>query len=165
MTTLMILCLGTTPTVQRTMTFERLTIDGVNRAAEAVETASGKSINVARVAHALGEEVVAGGFVGGDSGNFIRQDLESAGIAHDFITVEPKTRTCVTAIDRSAGTATELIQESAEVEQPAWGRLRSRLGQLLGRAKVLVLSGSLTPNAPQDFYASCIRRAAEAGVE
>ena len=43
----MILCLGTTPTVQRTMTFAKLNIDAVNRAIEVKQTASGKSINVA----------------------------------------------------------------------------------------------------------------------
>src|SRR3954452_5996785 len=127
----MILCLGTTPTVQRTMTFERLSLDNVNRAAEVLETASGKSLNVARVAHTLGEPVLATGFAGGDSGAFLREDLTRAGIAHDFVTVEPKTRTCVTAIDRANKTATELIQESSEVEKPAWGRLRARLSELL----------------------------------
>jgi tagatose 6-phosphate kinase len=160
----MILCLGITPTVQRTMTFERLGVDQVNRAESVVESASGKSLNVARVAHALGEAVIASGFIGGDSGAFIREDLARAGIAHDFVTVQAKTRTCITAIDRSGGTATELIQESSEVEKPAWGRLRGRLSELLPRAKVLVLSGSLTPGAPQDFYAFCVKRATECAV-
>src|SRR5947199_2381388 len=101
----MILCLGTTPTVQRTMTFDRVTADAVNRAREVLETASGKSINVARTLHTLGHEVLASGFLGGQPGQFIRDDLDRAGIPHHFIDVTPvKTRTCTTVIDRGAGT-------------------------------------------------------------
>ena len=64
---------------------------------------------------------VAAGFVGGDSGRFIRADLDRAGVAHDLVTVIPKTRMCVTIIDRSTDAATELVQESKEVDKPAWG--------------------------------------------
>ena len=45
----MIVCLGTTPTMQRTMLFDRVEIDAVNRAVEVREYASGKSVNVAKV--------------------------------------------------------------------------------------------------------------------
>src|SRR5689334_17346200 len=123
----MILCLGTTPTVQRTMTFAKLTIDAVNRAIEVRESASGKSLNVARVLHTLGEDPLATGFLGGDTGQFIREDLSRSGIAHDFVTVRPRTRTCMSVIDQSVGTATELIQESSEVEADAWDRLREKI--------------------------------------
>src|SRR5438552_3130749 len=123
----MILCLGTTPTVQRTMAFAQLNIDAVNRAIEVRETASGKSLNVARVLHTLGEPVIATGFLGGETGQFIRDDLDRCGIAHDFVSVTPRTRTCTSVIDQSAQTATELIQESSEVEADAWDRLREKI--------------------------------------
>ena len=160
----MILCLGTTPVLQRTMVFQRLHVDAVNRAIEVSEHASGKSINVARVLHTLGEDVMAAGFLGGDSGKFIREDLAASHIAHEFISVTPKTRMCVTVMDRSNNTATELVQEASEVEKPAWGKLRQRVAELLPRARVLVLSGSLPPGAPQDFYAYCVNRATEYAV-
>ncbi|MGB7157428.1 MAG: 1-phosphofructokinase family hexose kinase [Tepidisphaeraceae bacterium] len=160
----MILCLGTTPAVQRTMTFASLHVDGVNRATSVTQTASGKSINVTRVAHTLGEEVIATGFVGGDAAAFIRRDLDADGIRHDFVDVEPTTRTCITVIDESAGTATELIEESKTVEPGAWQRLSDRLDAHLRTADVLVLSGTLPPGAPQDFYGHCVRRASLHGV-
>lgn len=157
----MILCLGTTPVLQRSMTFERLHVDGVNRAIGVTETASGKSINVARVLHTLGEAVIACGFLGGDSGKFIRAHLAAAQIPCEFVTVDPKTRTCVTIMDRSTGETTELVEEAAEVDKPAWAKLRQRVAELLPRAKVLVLSGSLPPGAPQDFYGFCVNRATD----
>jgi len=75
--------------------------------------------------------------------------------------VTPRTRMCITVRDTSNGTATELVQEASEVEKPAWGKLRQRVAELIPRAKVLVLSGSLPPGAPQDFYAYCVNRATE----
>jgi tagatose 6-phosphate kinase len=160
----MILCLGTTPVLQRTMVFPRLRVDEVNRAVEVTEHGSGKSINVARVLHTLGEDVTASGFLGGDTGRFIREDLARDGVAHDFVTVGPKTRMCVTVMDRSNDTATELVEEAAEVEKPAWAKLRTRVATLLPKAKVMVVSGSLPPGAPQDFYGYCVNRAAECAV-
>jgi tagatose 6-phosphate kinase len=160
----MILCLGTTPTVQRSMTFDRLQVDGVNRARAVYESASGKSINAARVVHTLGEPVLATGFLGGDTGTFVRRDLDATGIAHDFVTVRPKTRVCVTAIDQASGTATELIEESKPVDDAAWDALRAKLGGLVSRATVLVLSGTLAPGAPQPFYRECVEAAARANV-
>jgi tagatose 6-phosphate kinase len=161
----MIICLGTTPAVQRTMTFERLHVDGVNRARHVSQTASGKSLNVTRVVHTLGEPVIATGFLGGDAAAFIRKDLDAVGIHHDFVEVDPTTRTCVTVIDETARTATELIEESKTVEPEAWQHLSEKLDALLHDASVLVLSGTLTPGAPQDFYARCVRQAFKHGVQ
>ena len=62
----MILCIGTTPALQRVMMFRKLAVDAVNRAVETLDGVAGKSINVAKVLHTLGEEGLAMGFIGGD---------------------------------------------------------------------------------------------------
>jgi tagatose 6-phosphate kinase len=154
----MILCLGTTPTVQRTMTFRRLAIDEVNRAVSVSQYASGKSVNAARVLHTLGKEVLATGFLGGETGKFMRSDLDRSGIAHDFLEVTPPTRLCITLIDEEAGTATELIEEAGSIESKAYAKLLREMDANLWRAKALILSGSLPIGAPTDFYADCVRR-------
>ena len=151
--------------MQRSMIFQRVQLDEVNRATEVSDYASGKSVNVARVSQTLGEEATVTGFVGGDSGRFIREQLNEAGIGHDFVTVGPKTRMCVTVIDKSAGTATELVEESHAVEPAAWEALRERVTEMLEGVKVLVLSGSLPPGGPQDFYGFCVDRANQRGVK
>ena len=157
-----ILSVGTTPVYQRSMTFDRVAIDNVNRAGEVHDYASGKSINVARVAHTLGEDALTTGFVGGSRGAQLCLDLDVAGIHHDFVQVSPQTRQCVTVIDRSTGTATELVEESKPVEASAWGALDRKLENLLPREKVWILSGTLPPGAPVDFYARWVRSAREA---
>jgi len=160
----MILCVGTTPVFQRTMKFERLRLDEVNRAVEVTEYASGKAINVARVAHTLGEEIIVTGFLGGDTGKFIRADLAACGVANDFVDVAPKTRTCITILDQHHQHVTELVEEAQRVERQAWEQLDAKIDELLPRAKMMVLSGSLPPHAPDDFYARCVRKANGRGV-
>src|SRR5512138_29712 len=126
----MILCVGTTPVLQRSMAFDALRLDEVNRSVDTSDYASGKSINVAKVAHTLGEEVLATGFLGGDTGKHVRQDLNSLGVPHDFVGVEPRTRMCITVIDRATGQVTEMVEESREVEPIAWDALRERVNDL-----------------------------------
>jgi tagatose 6-phosphate kinase len=161
----MILCVGTTPVFQRTMKFERLRLDEVNRAVEVEEYASGKGLNVARVAHTLGEDVVVTGFLGGDTGKFIRADLAACGVANHFIDVAPKTRTCITILDQHHQHVTELVEEAQRVEQQGWEQLNAKIDELLPRAKIMVLSGSLPPHAPEDFYERCVIKANERGIK
>jgi len=161
----MIICLGTTPALQRSMTFDRLTIGEVNRSVRSRHYASGKSINAARVIATLGHPVLATGFLGGASGALIHRELERDHIKHDFVDVPPTTRTCVTAIDAAANTATELVEEAAHVEAALYDQLLHRLEQHLAKASVLVLSGSLPSAAPSGFYEACVKMAAAAHVE
>jgi len=149
----MILCLGPTPTVQRSMIFDHFQVDEVNRAAQVSEYASGKSPNVARVLRTLGAEVLEVGFAGGDRGRFLLDDLRSANISCEFVTVDATTRLCTTIIDRTTGTATELVEESAAIESRGWEQMDRLLERVLPQAEVWVFSGSLPPGAPQDFYA------------
>jgi tagatose 6-phosphate kinase len=152
----MILCLGTTPAIQRSMIFQSLVVDAVNRTADVAQYASGKSINAARVLHTFGQPVMCIGFVGGNTGEFLLNDLDHAEIKHGFIRVDPPTRLCITLIDRSAGTATELIEESRALPPTAYEQLTLKFQAELARAEAVLLSGSLPPGAPADFYAQCV---------
>src|ERR1044071_5774914 len=107
----MILCIGTTPAAQRVMVFRQLALDRVNRAVRTLDGAAGKSINVAKVLHVLGAQVVATGFLGGVRGQQLESLLIERGLELDFIRVTTPTRECVTVIDESAGTITELVEE------------------------------------------------------
>ena len=158
------LCLGTTPALQRSMIFQRLRTGQVNRAAEVRLGASGKSINVARVLTLLGEDATATGFLGGDSGAFLRRDMDAAHIRHDFVPVAAPTRTCVTIIDRAGPTVTELVEEAGAVSPAEASAMLAKFRALLPQAKMLLLSGSLAAGVDEHFYADCSRAARAAGV-
>ena len=154
----MIVCLGTTPTMQRTMLFDRVELDAVNRATEVREYASGKSVNVAKVLRTLGHDALATGFVGGARGLLIREHLDRAGVRHDFVDVTTPTRLCTTVIDRTSGIVTELVEESSPVDADGWAELARKLERLLPLATAWVFSGSLAPGVPADFYTGWLAR-------
>src|SRR5690242_7031104 len=108
----MILCIGTTPALQRVMIFGHLALDSVNRASKTLDGVAGKSINVAKVLHVLGGRPSATGFLGAERGLEIAKEFESRGIPNEFVIVSGRTRQCVTVIDQSTGAITELVEES-----------------------------------------------------
>lgn len=160
----MILCLGTTPAVQRVMVFRALTLDAVNRAELTLDGAAGKSINVTKVLRVLGAHPVAVGFVGGDRGEFLRSALAAKGIEHEFVAVPARTRECVTVIDQSTRAVTELVEESPPVEASAFEQLRAILRRRIPGSQAIVMSGTIAPGGPAEFYREGVRMAREAGV-
>ncbi len=160
----MILCLGTTPATQRVMRFSRLTLDAVNRAAVTLDGVAGKSVNVAKVLHALGERPLATGFLGEARGEAIRAAFAARGIESEFVTVAAGTRECVTVIDESAGTHTELVEESAPADPDDFARLLAIVRRRMPSCRAAVMSGTIAPGGPGDLYAQCVRLAHEAGA-
>lgn len=164
--TTMILTLGTSLALARSMTFARgLTLDAVNRASLVRVAAAGKSTNVARVARALGAEALATGCVGGHPGRELREELSAAGVAHDYVEVAAPTRVCITVIDPLAGTATELVEETAPLTDGETDSLWAKLLELVPRSRVTVMSGTLAPGVPEGFYGLVARLCRDAGVD
>ncbi len=159
----MILCIGPTPAAQRVMTFKALKPDAVNRAASTLDGAAGKSVNVAKVLAALGAEVFATGFVGGDRGREILRDMTSRGIETKFVEVPAPTRQCISVIDEATHTVTELVEESRPVPPENYDALVELVCGLLPECEAVVMSGSLTPGAPVEFYRNITNRANELG--
>ncbi len=159
-----ILCIGPTPAAQRVMVFRSLALDKVNRAETTLDGAAGKSINVAKVLKALGENPIATGFIGGNRGALVKSALAERGIETEFVRIEPETRQCTTVIDESAGTNTELVQESDAVPKEKYRQLIEVVRKWAGRCRAMSMSGTLTPRAPIDFYRRCTQLAAEYGL-
>ncbi len=160
----MIMCIGTTPAAQRVMLFPKLQLDAVNRATMTLDGGAGKSVNVAKVLKALGARPFATGFLGGDRGDYLRNLLEVNGIAQQFVTVAPRTRQCITVIDESSGTQTELVEESQAVEPANYEELLGIIRDRVSACRAVVMSGTITPGAPNDFYRRCVEVANAAGA-
>jgi tagatose 6-phosphate kinase len=159
-----ILCLGTTPAAQRVMIFRKLTLDAVNRTATTLDGAAGKSINVAKVLKVLGEEPIATGFLGGDRGEFLRAALVEKGIESDFVTVSTRTRQCITVIDESMGTHTELVEESQPVESADFDKLMAVIRRRMPECRAVVMSGTIVTGGPVNLYFNCSQLVENAGA-
>ncbi|MBA2692943.1 MAG: hexose kinase [Rubrobacter sp.] len=159
----MILCVGGTPAMQRTLSFERLVPGEVNRATEVRVTASGKVTNAARVAATLGSRSTFVSFLGGDSGRFVAEKLDEDGVSHDVVWTDAPTRTCATLL-HDGGEATELVEEARPVSAEDAAALEEVARKHLPGADALCLIGSLPSGIPENFYARLVEAANETGV-
>ena len=160
-----ILVAGLTPTVQRTMRFDRFTVGAVNRAKETLVTASGKGVNVARVATLLGAKATVVQILGGDSGRYIERELNRQGVSHTSLWADDDapTRMCTTLLVMD-GLTTELVEEAPPVSPHDAALLFAQCKTSLTDAKILCCSGSLPPDVAPDFYARLVREANALGV-
>lgn len=117
----------------------------------------GGGINVARVIHALGGEVLAVMATGGPTGRFIEQLLADDGVPYRAVTVAGATRISLTVRETSSGAEYRFVPEGALLKPSDAEDILSWLADL--SADWLVASGSLPPGFPVDFYARVARLA------
>jgi tagatose 6-phosphate kinase len=146
------------------MVFRKLQTDAVNRAANTLDGAAGKSVNVAKVLAKLGAQPVATGFVGGVRGDGLLQVLASRGIDAEFVKVSAPTRQCISVLDQATRTVTELVEESQAVGLADYEKLREIIRTRLPKCEAVVMSGSLTPGGPVDFYRMITEQANARGI-
>lgn len=146
------------------MIFRKLTLGMVNRAMTTLDGPAGKSVNVAKVLKELGEQPMTTGFLGGDRGKYLQAALTKKGIESDFVTVLAETRQSITVIDQSAGTHTELVEESRPVKPADFDKLMAIVRRRLSECRAVVMSGTIVSGGPATLYRDCTRLAEAAGV-
>ena len=106
----MILVVGLSPAWQRTIELLDFKTGAVNRVSRVIETASGKVINVARVASLLGAKVKVLTVQGGELGKKVIYSLQKSKIQIEAVPVSAETRICQTLLSHSQ--ATEIVEEA-----------------------------------------------------
>ena len=153
---------GLSPAWQRTLGFVGFTISKVNRAKSVAEIASGKAVNVARVAKQLGAPVRLLTVAGGGRGELLGRSLKAQGIEAHIVRVKAETRICQTLL--ADGTATELVEEAGALSRREARAVTEQFAREIRQAAVLVLTGTVPPGCGDDFYRRLIVRAQAAGV-
>jgi tagatose 6-phosphate kinase len=128
-------------------------------------TASGKAVNVARVASTLGAPVCLVHLLGGDTGRWIERTLDGEGVSQQIVWAhdDAPTRTCSTLLAED-GPTTELVEEARPVTASDVDALEAAVLRHLPDARALCLSGSLPPGMPPQIYARLAEAARQAGV-
>lgn len=162
------------PAVDVTYTVAGINLGGSHRVPTPLYRAGGKGLNVARVAHQQGFPTMAIATVGGLSGERFAADLVASGIRHELVPVAGDTRSSIALVDTAANFTTSIFNEAgAPLSAAEWQSLAAAVvDNLAGRQTddgvqrpgVLVGSGSLPANAPEDFYPALVALAHEAGV-
>jgi tagatose 6-phosphate kinase len=150
----MILVVGLSPAWQRTLEFSELRAGKVNRARRVNETASGKGVNVTRVARQLGADVRLLAVAGGHRGKLLTQSLKNQRISAHVVRVEAETRICQTLLDGKA--VTELVEEAEPLRAAEVAQVVDAFERELRRARLVVLTGTAPTGCGDDFYARLI---------
>lgn len=158
-----ILCVAATPALQRTMNFERLVRGGVNRAKSVTYSPAGKAVNVALVLQTLEARPLLTGFLGGATGQMMRDLLAARGVAERCLETPAPTRICNTVIEAGRSGVTELVEEAAPPGDDEWRALFRHCRELVPDTSMMILAGALPPQSPLDIYAMFARAAREAG--
>ncbi|GAB3038495.1 1-phosphofructokinase family hexose kinase [Parafrigoribacterium mesophilum] len=160
----MILTVTANPAIDLTFRVDGLLVGESNRVPTARSRSGGKGLNVARVAHQLGHDVLALATVGGDTGVEFARGLVGRPLPHLLVPVSAATRRSIALVDSGNEATTVLNETGSPLAEREWQALTAAVRAQVGAATCLVGSGSLPPGAPDGFYAELVQIAHGAGV-
>lgn len=153
------------PAIDVSTSVDRMTPVHKLRCAIAQHDPGGGGINVARVVHELGGEVTAVYPVGGATGQLLRRIVEKEGIHGSTFEVRDETRLNFTVLESETGDEYRFVLPGPPLSEPEWQQCIQELERLPDRRGILVMSGSLPPGVPDDFYAMAARMAKDWGTK
>lgn len=152
----MIVTLTANPSVDRTIEVDTLRPGTVIRARASRVDAGGKGVNVARALAAHGRKAKAVLPSGGGAGAQLEAMLAEAGLDLLTVRIAGTIRTNVTVVEAD-GTTTKLNEPGPRLSSTELAALAAGLRDAAASAEWVVLSGSLSPGAPDDWYAEIIQ--------
>jgi 1-phosphofructokinase len=146
------------PSVDYIVHVDELRIGELNRAVKTLTFPGGKGINVSRVLKRLGVESTALGFIGGFTGAFIIEQLQSENIACDFVEVPGNTRINVKL---KSGKETEINGQGPMIQPEHEAEFMKKI-RALTENDIVVLAGSIPSSLSPDVYEKIIDEAKKA---
>lgn len=153
------------PSIDKTITVEKFVPYGLNRVLKTRQDPGGKGINVAKVLKNFGVDVTVFGLIAGSQGKHLTDFLNRAEIGTDFLQIPGETRTNLKIFDESINKMTEINESGFQVTPEILDSFRNKFKESIRGAAMVVLSGSLPPGIPDDFYAECIAVAKSEGIK
>ena len=119
----------------------------------------GGGINVARVVHRLGGSVQALWLGGGSTGVQLADMLDAEGVSHRCMATAQATRMGFSVHETQSGRDFRFVMPGPTADPDALTQVMQTLKSTALDSRYWVASGSLPPDAPQDFYADIARLA------
>ncbi|QGQ97135.1 1-phosphofructokinase [Paenibacillus psychroresistens] len=151
--------------IDKTYYVKQFKLGASHRATEVFAEAGGKGINVARTLLELGADPYAMGFLGGNNGSFIQDELDKQGIKHDFIRVSGESRINLNIIDESDYSSTEVLESGPVISVDELEQFRTKIAAQSKRTPWMVCSGSLPRGVALSTYAELIEIARNNGTK
>jgi 1-phosphofructokinase len=149
------------PSIDYLVEVESFQMGKVNRTSYDAKFPGGKGINVSRVLKRLGNSTTALGFIGGQTGEFVKRFLRQEEIFTDFTEIAGDTRI---NIKLKTGLETEINSQGPVISKGNYQQLFSQIEQL-NNNDILILSGSIPPSVPSDVYEAMARSCSDNGIK
>ncbi|MFC9561534.1 1-phosphofructokinase family hexose kinase [Agromyces sp. NPDC056965] len=160
----MILTVTPNPALDLTWHVDRLLPGETHRVDAGAARAGGKGLNVARVLHAEGHDVLALTTVGGAVGDEFAAELASSGIPHRLVPVTGATRRSIALVDEASGETSVLNERGAALAPHDVDALATSALELGRGADAVAICGSLPDGFGPAELASLVGSLVDAGV-
>jgi 6-phosphofructokinase 2 len=151
------------PAMDTSMDVDHVIADRKLRCSAPVHEPGGGGINVARVLHTLGSQALAVFPAGGSTGDMLAGFLSSEGVTHRVVGITGWTRENVTILETSSNQQYQFIQPGPTLSAEEQAQCLEAVVGFQPVPDYIVVSGSLSPGVPEDFYARVARRGREIG--
>jgi len=148
----MIVSVTLNPCIDHVLFVDGLKSYDTNRVSRVEKDAGGKGVNLSRVVAELGSATLATGFLGGDSGTFVRAVLDRQGVDHRFVETKVETRTNFSIEDGSGKPPTTLNERGGPITPDELSELKGLLAELTPQCRWIALGGSLPQGVPVDVF-------------
>ncbi|HLQ39646.1 MAG TPA: 1-phosphofructokinase [Tetragenococcus sp.] len=149
----MIYTMTLNPSIDYIVHVDHLKLAAVNRMTKDFKLPGGKGINVSRILQRVGVASTALGFVGGFTGDFIKDWLQVENINCNFTAVNDDTRINVKL---KAEKETEINGQGPELTVKEITELKETLAGLIKKDDIVIFSGSKAKNLAENFYQELI---------
>ncbi len=160
----MIITLTPNPSVDRTIFIPQIRFNEVLRTNNVRLDWGGKGFNVSRSLRRMGIESLALGWVGGGAGVMLEDGLNKLGIHTDFVWVEEETRTNTVILEEGGEWYIKANEPGPHIPPQAVEDLLEKVDNYAKEGDILVASGSLPQEVPEDYFARLIQRMKAKGV-
>jgi 1-phosphofructokinase family hexose kinase len=143
---------------------DALTPGATHRVPTGATRAGGKGLNVARVLHAQGHDVLALTTVGGSNRTEFEAELEASGIPHRLIPVDAPTRRSLAIVDNTQGETTILNEYGAALAPAETAILAATASRLGHTARAVAISGSLPPGFGPEQLGALVGKLVGGGI-
>jgi 1-phosphofructokinase family hexose kinase len=148
----MIVSVTLNPCIDHVLFVDGLQVHDTNRVVRVEKDAGGKGVNLSRVVAELGADTLATGFLGGDTGAFVRCVLDRQGVDHRFVETAAETRTNSSIEDGTGKPPTTLNEKGGPISIAELEELKGLLSELTPQCRWMALGGSLPKGVPTGVF-------------
>lgn len=150
------------PAIDLVIATDRLKLGDLNRVDQQDFVVGGKGINVSTLLAKFGKQSIATGFIGGFTGDFVKDSLVKQQISTDFVQVNQPTRINVKL---KADSETEINGAGPQITQENFNQLYKKLSDQIKPKDTVFLMGNTANGLDKNSYTAICKLCQEKGAQ